>query len=154
MVKTHSNFTFLWAKLILFLCSDLANFCGQSPFHSNDKFSCSKPIPFHFIPAELSIDYSRLATPSCLYLRCFSTVRALAGNSYQRQHFTDGLGLSGKLAEYSSKSSTPPVPGILSVRSESVARELCISPITTRCPVQQAASFLLLPDALCDQLMH
>ena len=41
MVKTHSNFmvkhTFLWAKLI-FLCSDLANFLGQSSFHSSDNF--------------------------------------------------------------------------------------------------------------------
>ena len=41
MVK-HS---FLWSKLI-FLCSGLANFLGQSPFYPNDKISCSKPIPF------------------------------------------------------------------------------------------------------------
>ena len=33
--------TFLWSKLI-FLCSDLANFLGQSPVHPDDKISCSK----------------------------------------------------------------------------------------------------------------
>ena len=90
----------------------------------------------------------------------------------QRQYFTDGLGLPGKLAEYSSKSNSPPVPGIISVvfvvrdqgdcgkrielhpsnhyQMSSVTS--CIPPITTRWPVQLVPSLLLLPDVQCDQV--
>ena len=42
----RSNIHFLWSKLI-FLCSDSANFLGQSPFHPNDKIYAQNP--FHSI---------------------------------------------------------------------------------------------------------
>ena len=55
-------------------------------------------IPFlSSIPAELAIDKGSHA-----FLLTCGDFRALAGNSYQRQYFTVGLGLLSELAEYSS----------------------------------------------------
>ena len=139
----------------------ITEFHAQNLFHSNDKISCSKPISFQspmtnfmlkLIPFQQR--YSTPATPSCLPAVFFGNPSP-RWEQLQRQYFTDGLGLPGKLAEYSSKSNSPPVPGIISVvfvvrdqgdcgkrielhfsyHYQMSSATSCIPPITTRCPV-------------------
>ena len=116
MLKTYSIPMTKFHAQNLFHSNDKVH--AQNLFHSSDKMSCSKPIPFQWqnfmlnpIPFQ---QYSRPATPSCLPAVFFDS-SSPHWEQLQRQYFTDGLGLPGKLAEYSSKSNSPPVPGIISV---------------------------------------
>ena len=168
MVKTHYNFmikhTFLWSKLI-FSCSDLANFLCQSPVNPNDKISYSKPIPFRWqfhaqnlfhsngkmlnpVPFQQLLEASHAFLLTCGVFDSSSP----RWEQLQRQYFTDGLGLPGKLAEYSSKSNSPPVSRDtfvvrdqrdcgkrielhFSCHYQMSSETSFILPITARCPV-------------------
>ena len=91
------------------------------------------------------------ATPSCLPAVFFNG-SSLHWEQLQRQYFTDGLGLPSKLAKYRGSQTVHVFPWYFQLSSfskirEIMARELSyISPITTRCPVQPAASLAPLPD--------
>ena len=108
--EARSNTHFCGQNRLFFLYSDLANFLGQSAFHSNDKILCSKPIPFqwqnaqpHSIPAESAI----LETSHAFLLICRQFEPSL-GTATKATLFSDGLGLPGKLSEMSSVTSCIP----------------------------------------------
>ena len=112
----QNPFQFYGQTLIFTAKTDVfvLRFLGLSPFHPNDKISCSIPVPFQWHNFMLKISNCKIlcSTPfhSNWYLRPATPSWLPAVDSsphweqLQRQYFTNGLGLPGKLAEYLSKS--------------------------------------------------
>ena len=112
----QNPFQFYGQTLIFTAKTDVfvLRFLGLSPFHPNDKISCSIPVPFQWHNFMLKISNCKIlcSTPfhSNWYLRPATPSWLPAVDSsphweqLQRQYFTDGLGLPGKLDDYLSKS--------------------------------------------------